>query len=112
MKLIGLNMITLARCNQGKAGSIQMNINDFKKFLNNTFKMKFNLVAGNSQEKDEKSNDNNNYNNSSNNSDNKNQNKDQNKNKEMKITIRTTTITIKITPNQNSMVNTTITSVI
>ena len=72
-----MHWITLTRCNQGKAGSIKMNINDFKKFLNKTFNMKFNLDNGKTQDKDEKSNDKNN-----NNSDNKKQDKNQNENKE------------------------------
>ena len=55
-----MNWITNVRVNQGSIGDLTMNINDFKKFVNTTFKMKFELPKQNEDISDQKNNNNNN----------------------------------------------------
>ena len=79
-----MHWIKSARCNQGKAGSLQMNINDFKKFVNTTFKMDFminnNKNDDNASEKNKNENNNENHQNDSQKESKEDENKNNNKN--------------------------------
>ena len=72
-----MDWIKYVNCNEGKKNNTTMNILDFKKFMNNTFKMKFKIENNNTDEKQNQSQDRNNENNNNSNHENKTNNKQQ-----------------------------------